>query len=76
MLDFYLEYGVAMYALIRAVNWREDVQVVFYAGQIRIGASKDHHEDLESRVGTIGVEPVADDFLTAAARVSGFQGSI
>ena len=66
MLDFYLEYGAAIHALVKVLVLRPDVQAVLYEGQIRIGYENEHHEELVNRAGTRGVEPWADDFLRAA----------
>ena len=65
ILDFHLDLGAAVHNLATMTLRRDDVQVVLYQGQIRIGEASKHHEDLE-RVGTLQVEPSADDFRTAA----------
>jgi len=69
-LDFYMEYGAAAEALIKATVNREDIQVVIYRGQLRIGSASEPHDDLEYRVGTQGLEPWADDLHRAAQYAS------
>ena len=66
MLDLWLSMGAGLYALQRATAWRDDVQVVLYQGQIRVGAWNEYHWELDNRIGTCGVECDGDQWLLAA----------
>lgn len=72
MLDFYLELGAAAHTISRMTVTRDDIQVVLYRGQIRVGSADEHHEDLEIRAGTQGVELQADNWYRAAEMLSRF----
>ena len=70
MLDFYLSYGAAFHALVQAEVRREDIQIVLYQGQLRVGYADQSHEDMGDRTGTRFAEPIHEEVVRAALMAS------
>lgn len=65
LLDYYLELGAAIDSAQQMVTYRDDLQVVLYRGQIRVGYADEPHGDLEVRAGTLDVQPLSDNWQAA-----------
>ena len=66
MLDYYLALGAAVHNITRLGLNREDIQVVIYLGQIRVGYADEPHVALDIRVGTLWTEPTPEEWQQAA----------
>ena len=66
LLPYQTDIGYAVVAIGRLLIYRRDLQVAMREGEIRIGYIDDEWDDLEVRIGTRGIEPLASNWERVA----------